>query len=124
MLTKGECKNGGPYRIEFTDYGMEKKYTYVSAEGTFRLWRGDHEIATLTPEERIYMLRGSITHESAIHSSLLRDVYLAMRLPFESGRQEKADSVVVTLYSNPLMLPLWFSLLMIGVGGLLSLRRA
>ena len=124
LMAKGEKKTAAGYELEFVDFDLAKEHTYVAAKGTFRIWQGDKEIANLTPEERIYMVRGSITHESAIKISPWRDLYLTIRLPSGKNAAENQEYLVVTLYHNPMMLALWAALLLIGTGGLIASRKS
>lgn len=124
LMAKGEKKTVAGYDLEFIDFNIAKEHTYISAKGIFRVWKDEEQVATLTPEERIYMVRSNTTHESAITISPWRDLYLTIRLPSGKNAEENPENLVVTLYHNPMMLALWAALLLIGTGGLIASRKS
>ena len=67
----------------------------------------------LSPEKRRYFTRGQITTETAIHASLLRDIYMTI------GDQLDDGSWVVNIQINYLIRWIWFSALLMCLAGMM-----
>ena len=68
---------------------------------------------TLSPEKRKYFTRGQITTETAIHVSLLRDIYLTI------GDQLDDGSWIVNVQINYLIRWIWISAIFMSFSGLM-----
>ncbi len=88
---------------------------YEALEGRFVATRNGNE-AILTPERRVYDQPVQQTTEAAIHTLYWADLYLVLGDgPDESGRY------VVRVYLEPFVPFLWYGVLLMGLGGAISL---
>ena len=71
---------------------------------------------SLNPEKRKYFVRGQITTETAIHASLLRDIYLTI------GDQLDDGSWIVNDQFNYFIRWIWFSAALMIISGLFLAR--
>ena len=67
----------------------------------------------LSPEKRKYFTRGQITTETAIHVTLLRDIYLTI------GDQIDDGSWIVNIQINYLIRWIWISAILMSFAGLM-----
>ena len=65
----------------------------------------------LKPEKRRYFTRGQITTETAIHVTVLRDIYITI------GDQLDDGSWIVNIQINYLIRWIWLSALLMGLAG-------
>jgi len=68
----------------------------------------------MRPEKRLYIVRNMPIAETAIHPSLLRDLYLALGEPFAD------NSWSVRVYYKPFVRWIWLGAFMIALGSLVS----
>ena len=96
-ITEGYAKNGVLF------------YTSV-------IYKNEKELMTLHPEKRIYNVRKNVMTEAAIHSNLLRDLYVSL------GEQRNINTGAwsVRLYYKPFILWIWLGGLVMVLGGLLA----
>lgn len=87
---------------------------YEAVEGTFDLRRGGERLEILAPEKRSYRQPPMPTSEAAIHTTGFVDLYAVI------GDQSK-DGWVTRLYYQPLVPFLWYGVLLMAAGGLVSL---
>jgi len=71
----------------------------------------------LSPEKRRYFTRGQITTETAIHASLLRDIYMTI------GDQLDDGSWVINIQINYLIRWIWFSAFLMIIGMLITIFK-
>ena len=73
-------------------------------------------LVNLNPEKRKYFVRGQITTETAIHASLLKDIYLTI------GDQLDDGSWIVNVQFNYFIRWIWFSAALMIISGLFLAR--
>lgn len=115
-MAPGDHRTLGAYRFEFA--GVEKKAgpNYSADVGTIHIYRADKRLMTLHPEKRFYNVRESAMTEAAIHSNLLRDLYVSLG----DLRDASADAWSVRLYYKPFILWLWLGGMVMAMGGLIA----
>lgn len=115
-MVKGDARTLGEYRFELVDVERIAGPNYQADMGTIRIYKNDKELMTLHPEKRIYNVRKNIMTEAAIHSNLLRDLYVSL------GEQRNANTGAwsVRLYYKPFILWIWLGGLFMVLGGLLA----
>lgn len=115
-MVKGDARTLGEYRFELVDVERITGPNYQADMGTIRIYKNDKELMTLHPEKRIYNVRKNIMTEAAIHSNLLRDLYVSL------GEQRNAVTGAwsVRLYYKPFILWIWLGGLFMVLGGLLA----
>ena len=100
-------------KISFKDIGVENNANYDSIKATFLVEDQTGRTFNLKPEKRRYFTRGQITTETAIHASLLRDIYMTI------GDQLDDGSWVVNIQINYLIRWIWFSALLMCLAGMM-----
>jgi cytochrome c-type biogenesis protein CcmF len=115
LMRPGETKEVAGYDLRFDAQERVTVANYRAERGTFTLLRDGRAVAVLTPEQRTFPVAKMTTTESAIHTTLWRDVYVVMA-------DRRDDGVwTVRTYVHPLVPFLWIGCTMLFVGGLVSL---
>ena len=76
------------------------------------------EIGILNPEIRVYSNPRTVTIEASIESSFFSDLYITM------SSIPDTDFFNVRFQYKPFMMWIWLSVIMIALGGILSLFKA
>jgi cytochrome c-type biogenesis protein CcmF len=82
---------------------------------TMAVWKGDREIAVLTPEKRFYTVASMPTTEAAIRNGILRDFYLVI------GDPQVGGGYAVRTYIKPFANWIWGGAILMALGGAISL---
>ena len=108
----GEIKKFDKYSIEFKNLELKDFTNYQAVVGEFEILKGkDRNI--LKPEIRIYSNPKTLTYEASIKTSFIKDRYLTM------SNIDRSDYYNIKFQEKPLMIWIWFSVIMIVIGGLL-----
>jgi len=114
-MVPGETISVAGFDITLEEAGVVDGANYESLQGRFVATR-DGERAILTPERRVYIQPVQQTTEAAIHTIYWADLYLVLGDgPDENG------SYVVRVYLEPFVPFLWYGVLLMGLGGAVSL---
>ena len=100
-------------KISFKDIGVENNANYDSIKATFLVEDQTGRTFNLKPEKRRYFTRGQITTETAIHVTVLRDIYITI------GDQLDDGSWIVNIQINYLIRWIWLSALLMGLAGII-----
>ena len=100
-------------KISFKDIGVENNANYDSIKATFLVEDQTGRTFNLKPEKRRYFTRGQITTETAIHVTVLRDIYITI------GDQLDDGSWIVNIQINYLIRWIWLSALLMGLAGVI-----
>ena len=111
----GESFDVGGYTLSLERVEQGRGPNYFTTRGIVHLSDGSGEIAVLEPEKRVYPVAGMPTTEAAIDYRLLRDVYVVI------GDAQADGGWVMRTYIKPFANWIWGGVLMMGLGGLLSL---
>jgi len=103
--------------IYFQNINVSKAYNYDAIEADLLVQTKNGESFLLNPEKRRYFTRGQITTETAIHASLLRDIYMTI------GDQLDDGSWVVNIQINYLIRWIWFSALLMCLAGVMLIFK-
>jgi cytochrome c-type biogenesis protein CcmF len=114
-LKPGESAAVGKYNVTFIGEQPLSGPNYTGKVGSFLLKEGDHELATLRSEKRIFKPSGMPTTEVGLYQMLLGDVYVVM------GDETTDGARAMRLYYNPLVNFIWFGAIVMFLGGFLSL---
>ena len=105
------------YNIVFKEIKEITKSNYVALRGSFLVYDNKKNIVKiLKPENRFYPITQNFTTEVAIHTNIVRDIYLVL------GEGSKKDGWIVRVYYNPLVLWIWIGAFMIALGGVISMN--
>lgn len=99
------------FTIKFSSINKNKKDNYEEVFGNFLVSNKDEKVE-LSPSIRKYNQPAQITSEVSIKSNLIADYYFAINLS-----EFEKDKIMVRFYFKPLMFWIWFSIILIALGG-------
>lgn len=115
VMAPGETITVGPYTLRFDGVTEVKGPNYVADQGRIALMDGGQVKAMLRPEQRFYTAEGQSVADTAIRTTGLRDLYLALGDNRGNGRY------AIRVYVSPLAPLIWLGALVMALGGMLSL---
>ncbi len=116
-LKIGEKFKSEKFIIDFKEIDKKKGKNFNAIIGKFNIQNPDGEVDILEPELRIYNQPNIVTSEADIKTNFFNDKFITMNLV------ENQDYFNVRYQIKPLMIWIWFSVLLISLGGLLSFFR-
>jgi len=114
-LAPGETMTVGPYTLRFDGVTQVRGPNYTADRANIALMDGGAVKAMLTPEHRFYPAEGQDMNDTAIRTTGLRDLYLAL------GDDRGGGRFTLRAYVSPLAPFIWIGGLLMGLGGILSL---
>jgi len=99
--------------IKFENLKIVEKNNYKSLAANFKI-SDENSIINLTPEVRVYNQPKTLTSEAAINSTIYSDNFLVFNVIKDDGYYN------VRYQFKPLMMWIWFSIILISAGGILS----
>ncbi len=116
VMTPGDSVRVAGYDVTFIGAETVRGPNYVALRGTFEARDEDGALlAVMTPEKRAYPVERQETTEAAIRTTVLGDLYAVIGDPRDNG------AYVTRLYFNPLVAWMWTGVLVMSVGGIVSL---
>jgi cytochrome c-type biogenesis protein CcmF len=115
-LKVGESFKNDRFEIIFNDLNKFKKKNYISFKGNFSIRENKIEVE-LEPELRVYNQPNIITSEADIKTTIFTDKFITMN----SVQNEEYFNIRYQV--KPFMLWIWISVLLISLGGLISLFK-
>ena len=103
------------YKFKFDKVNQTKGKNFNAITATFSLLDNKTVIETFKPEIRIYSNPPTVTSETSIVRKFLADIYIVMNIP------ENADFVNVRIHIKPMMSFIWFSIILMVLGGISSI---
>ena len=116
-LKIGDTFETGKIKIKFERVDQKISQNFKAVVGKFNVENIDGSIDVLKPELRIYNQPNIVTSEADIKTNLLTDKFMTMNLV------QNQDYFNIRYQVKPLMIWIWFSVLLISMGGLLSLLQ-
>ena len=117
-LKLGETKKIDNYRFVLKDLELDKQTNYKAIIGNLQVRNTlTNEERTLKPEIRIYDNPQTLTYEASIQTNFFKDHYLTM------SNIDRSEYYNIKFQEKPLMIWIWISVIMLSVGGVLSLLR-
>ena len=114
-LKLGEIKKTDHYIIKFENLEEKSDKNYKSIVGYFNISdKKTSKTKELKPEIRVYDKPITITYEASIDSNLFSDTYLTM------SNISETDIFNIKFQVKPFMNFIWFSVLLLSLGGLLN----
>ncbi|MBU2977820.1 heme lyase CcmF/NrfE family subunit [Alteromonas sp. C1M14] len=105
----------GGYTFHFTQLKQAQGPNYTADVGVFDVYQNDEKIVHLEPEKRIYTVQKMPMTEAGIHSSLFRDLFIAMGEPLGDG------AWAVRIYIKPFVTWIWAGAVIMAIGGIFSI---
>jgi cytochrome c-type biogenesis protein CcmF len=115
VLAPRQTMTVGPYTLRFDGVTREKGPNYIADRAHIALMDGSKVSATLLPEHRFYPAEGQDMNDTAIRTTGLRDLYLAL------GDDRGGGRYALRAYVSPLAPLIWLGGLVMALGGFLSL---
>ena len=116
-LKVGETFQSEKFKINFENIEKRNDQNFLAIIGKLKIESLNGNIETLRPEIRIYNQPNITTSEADIKTNLLTDKFMTMNFI------QNQDYFNIRYQVKPFMIWIWFSVLIISFGGLLSLLQ-
>tara|TARA_B100001057_G_scaffold63434_1_gene56986 strand:- start:1783 stop:3660 length:1878 start_codon:yes stop_codon:yes gene_type:complete len=116
-LKIGETFKTEKFSINFENIEKKDKQNFKVIIGNFNIKNSNGESEILRPELRIYNQPNIVTSEADIKTNLIKDRFMTMNLV------QNQDYFNIRYQIKPFMIWIWFSVLLITFGGLISLLK-
>jgi cytochrome c-type biogenesis protein CcmF len=115
VMGPGETMTVGPYTLRFDGVAEVRGPNFQATQAQLALMDGSRVVTVLRPEKRVYPAEGQEVADTAIRTTGVRDLYLALGDDRGNGRW------TVRAYVSPLAPFIWLGALVMAAGGFLSL---
>jgi cytochrome c-type biogenesis protein CcmF len=115
-LKVGESFKNDKFEIIFKDLKKFEEKNYISFKGNFSIIANKKE-DKLEPELRVYNQPNIITSEADIKTTIFTDKFITM------NTVQNEEYFNIRYQVKPFMLWIWISVLLISLGGLISLFK-
>ena len=117
-LKVGQVKKIDNFEFNFQNMELKEFSNYKAVVGKIKINDlSSSKERILKPEIRIYDNPETLTYEASIQTNFLRDYYLTM------SNIDRSEYYNIKFQKKPFMIWIWVSVLMISLGGFLSLFR-
>ena len=117
-LKVGQVKKIDNFEFNFQNMELKEFTNYKAVVGKIKINDlSSSKERILKPEIRIYDNPETLTYEASIQTNFLRDYYLTM------SNIDRSEYYNIKFQKKPFMIWIWVSVLMISLGGFLSLFR-
>jgi len=116
-LKIGETFENNKLKINFESIDQKNDKNFKAIVGKFRIENLDGNSEIFKPELRIYNQPNIVTSEADIKTTLLSDKFITM------NSVQNQEYFNIRYQTKPFMIWIWFSVLVISLGGLLSLTQ-
>jgi cytochrome c-type biogenesis protein CcmF len=103
------------YTIDFSDVKAIQGPNYTADRGIFDVYKEGQFVVHLEPEKRFYSVKGMSMTEAGIHTTLIRDLFIALGEPLDNG------AWAVRVYYKPFVLWIWLGAGIMALGGVCSM---
>ncbi len=111
----GETTTISSYGVKLAKIEQVPGPNYQAERGTFEISEDSTVFAIMSAERRYYPLQQSQTNQTAIHTNLISNIYIAL------GDADSTGGWTVRIYYHPLAPWLWIGGLTMALGGFISL---
>jgi cytochrome c-type biogenesis protein CcmF len=116
-LKIGETYVTKEFKINFESIEQKNEQNFKAIIGKFNIENSNGIVENLRPELRIYNQPNIVTSEASIKTNLLRDNFITMNIV------QNQEYFNIRYQIKPFMIWIWFSVLLISLGGLGSLLK-
>ena len=116
-LKVGETFESSKTKIVFENISKREGKNYESIVGNFNIQNSKGKIENFLPELRIYNQPNIVTSEADIKTTLISDKFIVINLV------QNQDYFNIRYQVKPFMIWIWFSVVLISFGGLISLVK-
>jgi len=115
----------GGYEVQAINIIDAPKDNYYARQVAFLVYYKGRKVAMLTPENRLFPLEKQLTRESAVLQGFFADLYLTIGDVHAPKVSDQDQTPIITLHAsyNPAIAWIWFSCLLISLGGGVSFIR-
>src|SRR5207253_343128 len=113
-LRPGQDLSLAGYVLHFDGVAKTVGPNYSADRATITVERDGETIAVMHPEKRFFPVQQMPTSETAIHTNLMADLYVAL------GDADGTGGWTLRAYWKPLVPWIWIGAVFMAVGGLLS----
>jgi cytochrome c-type biogenesis protein CcmF len=114
-MERGDTVSLGGYSFTFEGAKVTQGPNYTAYEGAVSVIGPEGEpVAVLTPQKRIYPVRGMPMTEAGIDPGLFRDLFVALAEELDNGAWS------LRVYYKPFVRWIWLGTILMGLGGLLA----
>ncbi|MDV6316930.1 heme lyase CcmF/NrfE family subunit [Idiomarina sp. HP20-50] len=114
-LMPGQSVEVLDYNLVFESLKHREGPNYDADEGLFTVYKDGEKVVQLTSEKRFYKVQRTSMTEVGLDASLLRDLYIAMGEPLDSG------AWAIRFYVKPFVRWIWLGAIIMAIGGVLAL---
>jgi cytochrome c-type biogenesis protein CcmF len=115
LLGPGETMQVGPYTLRLDNVEAVVGPNFEANRANISVVDGGRVIAHLTPEQRLFLAEGQQTAETAIRTTGISDLYVAL------GDARGAGRWTIRAYFNPFAPFIWFGGIIMALGGVAAL---
>ncbi|RDV24364.1 heme lyase CcmF/NrfE family subunit [Alteromonas aestuariivivens] len=113
-MLPGESVELGGYTFRFDRLKQVEGPNYHSDVGVFDVYQDGERIVHLEPEKRMYLVQRMPMTEAGIHSTIWRDLFVAMGEPLDDG------AWAIRIYIKPFVIWIWGGAAIMALGGICS----
>ncbi len=117
VMGPGDTLNVGPYTLRFDGVAHREGPNFTSNRATIAIMDGNRVTGVMNPEQRIFTAERQDISYTAIRTTGIRDLYLALGDDRGQGRW------TLRAYVSPLAPLIWIGAIVMALGGMLSLLR-
>ncbi|WP_100642259.1 heme lyase CcmF/NrfE family subunit [Alteromonas facilis] len=114
-MLPGDTVSLGGYEFLFTGVKQVDGPNFRADVGVFDVFKNGEKIDHLEPEKRFYSVQRMTMTEAAIHTSITRDLFIALGEPLDGG------AWAVRVYIKPFVIWLWLGAGIMAFGGVMSI---
>ena len=114
-MSPGDTVDLSGYTIEFAGTKNALGPNYSAIEGQVKVLLDGEFITLLTPQQRTYKVQTMGMTEAAIHTTLIRDIYVALGDPLGNGAWS------IRMYYKPFIVWIWLGGFFMALGGILAI---
>ncbi|HVZ90520.1 MAG TPA: heme lyase CcmF/NrfE family subunit [Rhizomicrobium sp.] len=115
VLGPGESVHVGDYDLKLLGVSKANGPNYVAARAEIEIRSGGRTLGRMAPEQRMFPVEGQEVAQTAIRTTGLSDLYVAL------GDERGGGRWAIRAYVNPLAPFIWFGAAIMALGGLTGL---
>jgi cytochrome c-type biogenesis protein CcmF len=114
-MAAGDTVEIADYTVSFTGVEQIEGANYSADRGIFDVYKNGVFVNHLEPEKRFYPVQRTSMTEAGIHTTLTRDLFIALGEPLSNG------AWAIRLYYKPFVVWIWGGAVIMCIGGIFSI---
>ena len=111
----GDVTHVAGYDFRFEGVVDRQGPNFQAARGHVQVFKNGRDVTLMHPEKRVYTVQTMPMTEAAIHTTLLRDIYVSLGEPVGGGAWS------VRIYYKPFVVWIWGGCVLMALGGALAI---